>query len=163
VIRLTLLIFALLAPAAWAQDDGVFVDPDSPTGKEYAIPLEEARRQADPSSGGGQKVQPGTRDSPLFGEGIEEEEEDDGSSAGGGSPSGGGGGGGGSSSQPEATATPAPEAREAIERATNNPGAPGDGSPLLLILGGAALVLVVGGAAGYAFRRNPASSPPQTP
>jgi hypothetical protein len=33
-------------PAAQAQDDGVVYEPGTPSGKEYAIPLEEARRDA---------------------------------------------------------------------------------------------------------------------
>ena len=37
--------FALASPAE-AQDDQVFVDPDSPTAHEYEIPLEQARRDA---------------------------------------------------------------------------------------------------------------------
>jgi hypothetical protein len=48
----------------------VFVDPDSPSGKEYAIPLESARRHADPGYARGTKVQSGTRTAPLFGAGI---------------------------------------------------------------------------------------------
>ena len=59
---------APLDPAA-AQ---VFVDPGSPSGKEYAIPLEEARREA--STGGGDfPVEQGERSAPLFGEGVGEE------------------------------------------------------------------------------------------
>ena len=34
------------AGMAIAQEDGVFVDPDSPAGKEYALPLDSARRDA---------------------------------------------------------------------------------------------------------------------
>jgi len=46
---LFLALFALSAPsAALAEEPGVNVDPRSPAGKEYAIPLEEARRQAAP-------------------------------------------------------------------------------------------------------------------
>jgi hypothetical protein len=72
------------APPAGAQ---VFVDPGSPSGKEYAIPLEEARREA--SSGGGDfPVEQGERSAPLFGEGV------DGASGGSGDGSSGNGGGG---------------------------------------------------------------------
>ena len=62
-------MFALLwlAPPVAAQEEGVYVDPGSPTGKEYAIPFDSARRQADPS-GGGAGVAPGA--APLFGVGI---------------------------------------------------------------------------------------------
>jgi hypothetical protein len=61
-----LLLAATGTPPAGAQESGVFVDPDSPAGKEYAIPLEEARRQA----AGGSRANPGSGQ-PLFGEGIE--------------------------------------------------------------------------------------------
>ena len=58
VIR-TYLLVALLcgvglawsAPAG-AQGDGVFVDPDTPAGKEYGVPLEEARRDTGGGDGG---------------------------------------------------------------------------------------------------------------
>src|SRR5215207_7689413 len=56
-----------LAPAARAQEEGVFVDPGSPTGKEYAIPLDSARRQADPSGDGAGGA---PESAPLFGSGI---------------------------------------------------------------------------------------------
>src|SRR3712207_6668800 len=63
-------IAMLLAPAgALAQDDGVFIDPDSPSAKEYEIPTESARREASGRKG---KVKSGARDAPLFGEGIED-------------------------------------------------------------------------------------------
>ena len=45
-----------------AQADGVHVDPDSPAGKEYALPLDSARREATPGVGGSNP--------PLFGAGI---------------------------------------------------------------------------------------------
>lgn len=60
---------ATAAPVAAAQDDEVFVDPDSPSGKEYALPIDTARqagaantRQQQPSRGAG--------DAPLFGAGV---------------------------------------------------------------------------------------------
>jgi hypothetical protein len=72
---LTAIFIALLAlpPAAAAQRGGASVDPDSPAGTEYAIPLEEARRQG---AGGGEpgadgRAGGGARGAPLFGEGIE--------------------------------------------------------------------------------------------
>src|SRR5688500_10175816 len=56
------------APAA-AQQDEVFVDPDSPTGREYDIPLERARRDA--VQGPGSAAQPyRSRSAPLFGVGV---------------------------------------------------------------------------------------------
>ena len=52
-----------------ARDDGVFVDPDSPAGTEYAVPLEQARQEATGTSGAGAAGISG--DQPLFGVGIE--------------------------------------------------------------------------------------------
>jgi hypothetical protein len=44
----------VLTPEAWAIDPGVIYEPGSPAGKEYALPLEEARREAgSPGSGEG--------------------------------------------------------------------------------------------------------------
>lgn len=56
------------APAAPAQEDGVTVDPDSPSGQEYAIPLQDAREKA----GARSKRPRGKRPAPSapFGEGI---------------------------------------------------------------------------------------------
>jgi hypothetical protein len=56
--------FAAPAGVALAQDDGVVVDPGSPTGKEYALPVQRAREQAS------KKKQTGTSTAPLFGEGV---------------------------------------------------------------------------------------------
>lgn len=74
--RLPLLLCALVAavstsivvaPAALAQEDEVFVDPGSPSGKEYALPINRARQQAGTST----KKGSGSREAPLFGEGVE--------------------------------------------------------------------------------------------
>ena len=68
-LALSCLAVLLLASPAGAQDD-VFVDPDSPTGSEYDIPLERARRDASTDrSGAAQGYR--SRTAPLFGEGIE--------------------------------------------------------------------------------------------
>jgi hypothetical protein len=55
------------AGLAFAQRDGVYVDPDSPAGKEYALPLDAARGNV---SGGGGSAAPGGDAPPLFGAGI---------------------------------------------------------------------------------------------
>jgi hypothetical protein len=61
-------ILGALPASAGAQ---VFVDPGSPTGQEYVIPLEEARREsADP--GGERNAQ---APQPLFGEGVRPQRE----------------------------------------------------------------------------------------
>lgn len=84
--RLTLVIvvlgWALVPGPALAQGpgDGVFVDPDSPAGVEYAIPFETAREQGSagrenpPRAGdggaGGRSSASGRGSAPLFGSGI---------------------------------------------------------------------------------------------
>jgi hypothetical protein len=64
----TTVVFAVLALAApvagaGAQEPGVVYEPGSPSGKEYAIPLEEARRD-----NGGEI--PGSRETRAFGIGL---------------------------------------------------------------------------------------------
>ena len=70
------LLPACVATPAVAQEDGVHYDPDSPAGKEYAIPLQEARRvggnddaQVAPPSGTGSGGSGGA-DETLFGAGV---------------------------------------------------------------------------------------------
>jgi hypothetical protein len=146
-VAMLLLLLSLAAPAG-AQ---VHVDPDSPTGQEYDIPLERARRQA--SSNPQAASQPSRSASEaLFGEGIEPAagaSSGDGGSASGGSTSGGSG---------KRRAGRPPKAERdvpaTVQAAVESPGAPGDGSTSALLLGGiAALVLAGGVAAGLALRR----------
>jgi hypothetical protein len=155
-----------LAPAAIAQEDGVFIDPGSPTGKEYAIPFESARREADPASGSGSGsgggAAPGS--APLFGAGIAPS----GASAGKTSGQAGGSAPGESSQQPAQTADGAgpaaeapksKEAKAALEAAIRTPGAPsgGLGTPAIVALLAAGLLLA-GGLIGVAIRRARASA-----
>jgi hypothetical protein len=62
-------LFGLLTGAgeAAAQSDGVFVDPDTPAGKEYALPLDKARQDVAPNSAPQGSEQ---GDTELFGAGI---------------------------------------------------------------------------------------------
>lgn len=55
----------LVVGPASAQEPGVFIDPDSPAGKEYAIPSEEARRTGTDGPRKG-----ADRPAPLFGTGV---------------------------------------------------------------------------------------------
>jgi hypothetical protein len=72
---LALALVLALPATAQAQERGVHVDPDSPAGKEYAIPIDKARRDA---SGGGSTpfrsapagAAPMVTAAPLFGQGI---------------------------------------------------------------------------------------------
>jgi len=58
------------APGATAAEPGVHVDPGSPAGKEYAIPLDQARNDATPSGGGHSGARGSSPGSALFGQGI---------------------------------------------------------------------------------------------
>ncbi|HXR29817.1 MAG TPA: hypothetical protein VN752_01585 [Solirubrobacterales bacterium] len=62
-------VLALLVPTpqrALAKEE-VFFDPDSPAGKEYALPLDQARDEA---AGVGKSDGPAGEKAPLFGEGV---------------------------------------------------------------------------------------------
>jgi hypothetical protein len=135
---------ALSAGPAYAQEDGVFVDPDSPSGQEYRIPFESARRQADPRPVSPQKVASGADRATLFGEGVI-------------SPSAArksGGSGSGKSSGGQGTTSGDDRRPEVVKIAASRPGAPdsGIGTPALF-LGIALVVLLVGAGAGFVVRR----------
>jgi hypothetical protein len=154
---IAVLLGLTLAPSAGAQEPGVFVDPDSPAGKEYAIPLEQARREAAGGAsgreGGGDAGGSGAQ--PLFGVGIERSTRAAGGEDAGAATSGGGGDGSirGANRQSRG---PAPGAGDmapntgssaAIEAAAR------DGSDALLTAGIVAAVLGVGLLAGFGLRR----------
>jgi hypothetical protein len=71
-LSLVLLSAALMLLPSGPQAQ-VVVDPDSPAGKEYAIPLEEKRDQAS----GNQDAQPGDGQASTFGEGISDPSKDE--------------------------------------------------------------------------------------
>jgi hypothetical protein len=155
------LIASLALPAAaQAQQPGVFVDPDSPAGTEYRIPLEDARRHgapdAGPRPGGGQA------DPPLFGQGI--------TPAPGGSEAGGGSDGSAGSAAPNGSGEPRDHrgARKAADGAVLGAqetarerrrdsmaieAAARGGSDALLTAGIAGAVLAVGLLVGFGLRR----------
>jgi hypothetical protein len=60
----------LAMPVAQAAEPGVFVDPSSPPGKEYAIPLDTARREAAGDAARTAAPADGAPAAPLFGVGI---------------------------------------------------------------------------------------------
>jgi hypothetical protein len=66
---ITLILAVTVAPGAAAQDEGPIVDPDTPAGKEYALPLEQERREAAPGASG--QDGDGAGEQPLFGLGID--------------------------------------------------------------------------------------------
>lgn len=149
----------LIAPESGVAQTGVYVDPDSPTGKQYQIPLESARRQADPESDG--RTAPpggrpaGTGPAALFGEGIASAsragKQSSSSGSKGGSKSKGSGRSNGSSAS---GTTGSAGASNTLQSAVSNPGAPagGIGSTLLIAAGGG-LVLLIGCLTGYVIRR----------
>ena len=134
-------LLAAAGPAA-AQSDGVHVDPDTPAGQEYALPLDKARPDVAPNSGAGGS-DPGEAE--LFGAGISKR--DDGGKGGGddgGAVAGGTGGESGGSHDPALPGT----------ASVTKAGAPSDsgisaGWLTALIAFG---VLAVGGAAGLSLR-----------
>lgn len=147
---------ASLAAPAHGNQGGVVVDPNSPSGREYAIPLDTARRDADPARGGstGTNAKGGT--TPLFGAGVTRP------------------------AAPPYVARVRPRAHvtrpvhrslhhtsrqprrerhtleppRSVRIAAANPGASGGGmSPLLVILGTGVFILLAGGLGGIALRR----------
>jgi hypothetical protein len=147
------------APTSSAQDSGVFIDPDSPSGREYSIPLEEARREAGGPAPG--KVALGERTAPLFGEGVEAETRP--AAADETAPTRAG-----ESREPrgsEATDTRRGDEREASPAtaassgAAERSGGDGDGSQDVLIVGTIGLgTLAIGAAVGVMARRRLTSS-----
>jgi hypothetical protein len=164
---LLLLVVSLALPSAAQAQRGVVVDPDSPAGSEYRIPLEEARRHG---AGDEQRRtgegRTGTSGQPLFGEGIERAPS---ASAAGGSSVGAGGGGDGSAGESggrlNGTQEPGSdkrgEAKAVSDEATSGRGstmaitarAGGDDSEMLATVGIAGAVLAVGLVGGFGLRR----------
>jgi hypothetical protein len=153
-----LVVFAGTAEPVSAQ---VFIDPDSPTAKEYEIPLESVRRGAQPGTDPSAPISQGERSAAPFGEGI------DGGSSGGVSQSSGSApdvssGAGGTDGtvgrsdgrKQDRETAPRSSTPPVIEAAVSNPGAPPSSTgSTLLYLGVGALVLAVGAGAGVVLRR----------
>lgn len=143
----------LTAPAG-AQEDGVFIDPDSPSAKEYDLPFESERRQADPGQNPSDGIVQGERDSPLFGAGIGSGDEEEGGTTKSRSEERGDGAGGGSSSSKQLEVARDDDDDAVLRAATSNPGAPDGGIGVPLTIGGLAVgVLMLGGVAGLLLRR----------
>ena len=149
---------AVTATAATAAEDEIFVDPGSPSGKEYALPIDSARQQAAAEARGGKTS--GTKQTPLFGEGV-----DDRSASNSGSDAGGG-------SADDGAAAPAGAGKANKASTTRSPGTAADGgTPItaraqaaspegglgtIAIIGAGAGVLLLGGAIGLLLRRRAA-------
>jgi hypothetical protein len=151
------------ASPARAQD-GVFIDPGSPTAKEYEIPFESVRRGAEPGADPSASIQQGERNAAPFGEGITSTDRSEG-------PAGQGSSGEGSSSTGSSSdsnrgadrsergqggdgATEGGSTAKIVEAAASNPGAPpASASSTLLYVGAGVLVLALGAGAGVLLRR----------
>jgi hypothetical protein len=146
-LALAVALLTVDAAAVSAQEDGVFIDPDSPAGTEYAIPLDQARREA---AGGGTTTQGRAENGqPLFGAGIAPRSEAKGESAIGDARGGG-------ARKPRAAGvdkTPRHGSNAGASTAAIAAAAGDDSSEGLLTAGIAAAVLALGLAAGLAFRR----------
>ncbi len=164
-VAIAALTLALTAPLALAQEEGVTVDPGSPAGKEYALPIDQARRDAADGGGrgGGGGVAARRRPTPAFGEGVRP---DSGSAVGRESSPPGGTESSpssrtvtASSSRSASLATTTTSAQRAWERdridralVTASVGGGASQGSLVLLVGGV-VVMVVGVAAGFALRR----------
>jgi len=132
---------ALIAPAsASAQDPQV--DPSSPAGTEYQLPVDRARDEANGTSNRSRGGAGG--EAPLFGTGVESRTKTASKNA-----------KSGTDSDPATVAGVEPDAgTRTPETVRAQAPAPDDGgSGLVAIGGGAAAVLLVGGLAGLAWRR----------
>jgi hypothetical protein len=147
---LSLAVVPLSAPVAHA-DDGVTVDDNSPSAKEYAIPLDEARSDA---TGGASRS--GSDGAPEpFGQGVTTPERSSSSSSASSRKSTKKGGT--STTAEPSTSTSSSDADTARTVAAVPAGGDGGSSSGQALAGGAALVIVAGGAAGlWARRRRPA-------
>jgi hypothetical protein len=143
-------VLVLGAGPAYAQSEGRFVDPESPSGKEYAIPLEGARRQADPRPVSPRSVASGADRATLFGDGVISPPAGSGTRKSGGSaPSGAGG-----DSAGQGTGSAGEPKPSVVRIAASQPGAPDSGlGTSVLILGIGLVVLLVGAGAGFVVRR----------
>ena len=152
-ICLALSVTAALTVAgpAPAQDDDVFVNPDSPSGVEYDLPLERARRDADPARRAGDAVLRQSRSAAPFGAGVGEPE--------GSSGAGGAGGAGGKSKARTQRDGKARARRDSalppeVVAAAARPVSPVDsGGSTLVYAGIGALIVAAGGLAGLLLRR----------
>jgi hypothetical protein len=147
---LAVVALALCPAGAAAQGPEVFVDPNSPSGREYELPLESARQQADPRSKDG-PIRHGERSAPLFGEGINSNEQAGGAKASGRSRAGGGDSGPRGNSSPsrdDAAGLP-----QTVRQAISRPPSPGSGGATGAWLIGGGGLIVIGAGLGWLLRR----------
>lgn len=134
-------MFCVIASAAAAQEDGVTVDPGSPSGKEYALPVDRARRQAAKPTTSRSDPRP----TPLFGEGVGDDVKPSDVQA----KKAPARTGGGATPSNQADAGPAIEPRSPQARAA----APQGGLGFAAGIAGGAAILLIGGLLGLWLRR----------
>ena len=144
-------VLVLAAPAALAQDDEVFVDPGSPSGKEYALPVDSARKQA---AKDGQKRSSRTQAAPLFGEGVGDRSDDAKASGSAGASGSRDDGDGGSTGQTRGSGADSAQAGTATLKA--QAASPDGGIGLAAVLGVGVGVLALGAGIGLLLRRRSA-------
>jgi hypothetical protein len=128
-------------PAAWAQSDPE-LDPNSPAGEEYKLPVDRARQDARPHSPGGATA------APLFGAGVGDTPRD---SSSGSSQDQSTASSSGSAKTSNASPAPGSSTHEPVRAQAPAPGAGGGGT--VPVAASAAGVLLIGGLAGLAWRR----------
>jgi hypothetical protein len=152
---------ATAGPAAAAPGNGVHVDPGSPAGKQYAIPIPSARSQTSGQAGGAGSANP-----PLFGVGVTP----DATVATGGASAAPATAGQRTSPRSAGTAAQAADNKSRRQAARHGSTAPPTtgrtgrppsaessavgGTSWLPLLGGGALVLLIGGGGGFLLRRS---------
>jgi hypothetical protein len=153
VVLLAVSVAATTSPA-FAGGSGVTVDPNSPTAKEYALPLDSARHDA---GGGGTAKTPG-KSSPLFGAGVTRDQAAAPAAAAAAAVVAGTAGGGGRKRGRTGKLTSGLSTAAAtvpmLDRAsTSNPTASvgGSGSSTALV-GGGAVILLLAALGGFALR-----------
>lgn len=153
VVTIAALTLALTAPAAVAQEEGVTVDPGSPSGKEYALPIDKARRDA--TGGGGRSSTPG-RPTPAFGEGVRPDRESGPGGAEESTSRRSRGADGTQAAAPTTTSAQRAKERDDIDRAIVRAGLGdrGAGQGSLALLAGGIGVMVLGLSVGLALRRS---------
>ena len=142
------------AAATQAQEPGVVVDPDSPAGTEYALPLNDARDGGSHGSGESHGSAPGADGSHLFGAGIKPSSRNSASDGSGGSGAERKDGGGPAADDATGSPRPAEPQRSSLAAVP----AAGAGTSLMLVAS-AAIVLLAGTLLGLVVRRRRAGDP----
>ena len=146
--RLVLTCLCALALTAPAQAQSPQVDPDTPAGAEYQLPVDRARQQARERAGtAGAPCGRASSEAPLFGSGVQSSKPEQRNPRPAGAP-------GASDRDPPRGADREPGLGTGTPEVRAQVPAPDDGGSGLVAIGGGALgVLLFGGLAGLAWRR----------